>query len=189
LIDSNRDKIYRKHLGLREKIANTIWQAEFGNPDSELGTSSSKDIIKLLEKSAIFHKSDIKFILGGPPCQVYSIIGRSRMGDAARYDRRNFLFKFYFDIVNHFKPEFFLFENVPGIISAGNGRIFNMIAEHFDRIGYRFISGKFNDLNKNVLMASDFGVPQNRKRFIFIGIRNDMTIEYPEFNFDPVEKN
>lgn len=182
LIGLNREKIYKKYTGLKEKIEHTIWQAEFGDPEKELGTLSSKYIIKLLEKSAKLHKSDIHFILGGPPCQAYSLVGRSRMGEAARRDRRNFLFKFYYDLVRHFKPEFFLFENVPGIITASGGRIFNMIEEDFDRIGYKFISGNNDEIRKNIQISSNFGIPQSRKRFIFIGIKRGAKLKYPEFS-------
>lgn len=181
-ITQNREKIYQRHPGLKEEIENTIWQAEFGNPLREKNVHSAAHIIELLEKSAMFHNSDVNFILGGPPCQAYSIVGRSRMGEAARDDQRNYLFKYYYEVVKHFQPDFFLFENVPGIITANEGLIFKMIQEDFDKIGYEFLTGRNNSINKNIQLASNFGVAQNRKRFIFIGIRRGVKLEYPLFS-------
>ena len=184
LVHENKDKIYHKYSGLKEEIENTIWQAEFGEPE-EKNVSSSKEIIKLLERSANYHNSTIDFILGGPPCQAYSIIGRSRMGKAALSDKRNYLFKYYYDVVNHFKPKFFLFENVPGIITAHKGHIFERIKEDFERLGYDFIAGDYSDISeirKNIQPAFKFGVPQNRKRFIFLGINKKSNLSYPQFD-------
>lgn len=178
---ANREKIYQKNPGLKEKIENTIWQAEFGDLLTEKNVYLATYIIKLLEQSAKFHNSDVQFILGGPPCQAYSIVGRSRMGDAVRNDQRNYLFKYYYEVVKHFQPAFFLFENVPGIITANDGLIFKMIQEDFDKIGYDFLTGRNKDINKNIQLSSNFGVAQNRKRFIFIGIRRGVNLEYPLF--------
>lgn len=179
----NRRKIYQKYPGLENTIEHTIWQAEFGSPQKNQNASTSQKVIQHLEESVEFHKqTGIDFILGGPPCQVYSLVGRGRMKELAKDDERNFLFRFYFDIVKHFKPRFFLFENVPGILSARNGEIFKMIQDDFDKIGYAFVSGRNNgNIQKNIQNALDFGVPQNRKRLIFLGIRSDVALEYPLF--------
>jgi len=183
-LHENRERIYKKNSGLREEIENTVWQAEFGNPEKEKNVSSSTEIIKLLEKSLKFHDAEIDFILGGPPCQAYSLIGRSRMGEAAYNDKRNYFFKYYYDIVNHFQPKFFLFENVPGILTANDGIIFQMIKEDFENIGYSFLSGLHedaSDIRKNILSAYNLGVPQNRNRFIFLGIKKGVNLSYPKF--------
>ncbi len=185
IIKEHREKIYRKHPGLREKIENTVWHAAFGQPDKNGRNSSSNKIIELLIKSMKFNKiKKIDFILGGPPCQAYSIVGRNRMKEKVYNDERNFLFKFYYDIVKYFKPVFFLFENVPGIITARKGEIFEMIKKDFSRIKYNFISGydENGDIRKNIRNARHFGVAQNRKRFIFIGIRKDVILNYPIFD-------
>ncbi|MGE0087668.1 MAG: DNA cytosine methyltransferase [Desulfococcaceae bacterium] len=185
IIKEHREKIYRKHPGLREKIENTVWHEAFGQPDKNGRNSSSNQIIELLIKSMKFNKiKKIDFILGGPPCQAYSIVGRNRMKEKVYNDERNFLFKFYYDIVKYFKPVFFLFENVPGIITARKGEIFEMIKKDFSRIKYNFISGydENGDIRKNIRNARHFGVAQNRKRFIFIGIRKDVILNYPIFD-------
>lgn len=189
-IEPNRNKIYEKYPELKEEIDNTIWQAEFGNPQKNPGTFTSEEVIQHLEQSTKYHNAtEIDFILGGPPCQAYSLVGRARMKSDAKRDERNFLFTFYYDIVKHFRPIFFLFENVPGIISARNGEIFNRIKEDFDRIGYYFVSGR-NDGNirENIRDALDFGVPQVRKRLIFLGIKKGTNLKYPEFDTSKVDK-
>jgi DNA (cytosine-5)-methyltransferase 1 len=179
-IYQNREKIYKKFDDLKEIIDHTLWHAEFGNPVNDRNKMTSKEIIELLEKSAKFHNKEVNFILGGPPCQAYSLVGRSRIGSQVRNDKRNFLFKYYFNVVKHFEPAFFLFENVPGIVSANKGFIFEMIKEDFDAIGYDLKTGIHSDIQANIQVASDFGVPQNRKRFIFLGIRRGFNLEYPE---------
>ncbi|EHU5956421.1 DNA cytosine methyltransferase, partial [Campylobacter coli] len=67
---------------------------------------------------------NIDVIIGGPPCQAYSIIGRARMKNSIENDHRNYLYKYYVKFLNIFKPKIFVFENVPGIKSAGNGKYF-----------------------------------------------------------------
>lgn len=181
-IKQNRDELYKKFPDIKEIVNKTIWKAEFGDPEKENDVSSSSEIIEKLEKSIKFYNADIEFILGGPPCQVYSVVGRSRMGEKAQNDKRNYLFKYYYDVVEYFKPRFFLFENVPGIITANAGLIFNMLKEDFDRIGYDMITGPNGDIRKNIQVAQNFGVPQNRKRFIFLGLRRGEKITYPVSN-------
>ena len=181
-IYKNRDKIYHKNSGLEENIENTILQVEFGSNFKKQNVYPTDHIIKLLEESLLTTRNyDVNFILGGPPCQAYSVIGRSRMGKAIKNDKRNYLFKYYYEVVKHFQPQFFLFENVPGIITANDGLIFKMIQEDFDRIGYDFLTGRNEDINKNIQLASNFGIPQNRKRFIFLGVKRGVLLEYPFF--------
>jgi len=182
-ISKNREKIYKKFSGLKEEIEHIVWNAAFGNTDDNDNNFSSSEIIDILEKSSSFHRKSIDFIIGGPPCQAYSFIGRSRMGSQARKDKRNYLFKYYFNIVKHFQPTFFLFENVPGILSADNGSIFNLIQEDFSKIGYDLKTGVHKDIKKNVHNASNYGIPQNRKRFIFLGVRSNVELKYPEFPY------
>ena len=111
----------------------------------------------------------IDMIIGGPPCQAYSIAGRVRDKNRMCNDYRNYLFEHYLNIVNRYRPKVFVFENVPGILSAKpNGvLITNRIYEAFQDIGYDIIT----DLKKYAQVdASEYGVPQKRKRVFIIGI-------------------
>lgn len=112
----------------------------------------------------------VDVIVGGPPCQAYSIAGRIRDKNGMRDDYRNFLFETYIKIVDKFKPKLFVFENVLGLLSAkpGNVPIEDLIRKAFSDIGYTIT----NDLKKAAFDVSEFGIPQQRKRLIIIGINN-----------------
>lgn len=118
----------------------------------------NKDITKL-EISKIFklYKNNIDVIVGGPPCQGFSQKGKRK----TIHDERNFLFRYYFKVVKYVKPKYFLIENVPNILTAENGLFKNEIITLFESIGYL--------VSCDILKASDYGVPQNRRRAIIIG--------------------
>lgn len=123
-----------------------------------------------LEK--IVNNQSVDMISGGPPCQAYSLAGRIRDKNGMKDDYRNFLFESYIKIVNYFRPKIIVFENVEGILSAipTGEKITDLIRTGFDNIGYEIV----DDLKKHALLnLADFGVPQNRKRVIMIGIRRD----------------
>lgn len=111
----------------------------------------------------------IDVIIGGPPCQAYSLAGRIRDPYGMRNDYRNYLFESYIKILNHFKPNFFVFENVVGMLSAepDGTPIVRKIQDAFNEAGYDII----DDFKKAVFDVSDFGVPQHRKRVIILGIK------------------
>ena len=110
----------------------------------------------------------IDIIIGGPPCQAYSVAGRVRDEKGMRDDYRNYLFEHYLNVVNRYRPKVFVFENVPGILSAApdGTPITDLIRKGFDNIEYDII----NELKIAKVNASDFGVPQNRERMIIVGI-------------------
>ena len=110
----------------------------------------------------------IDVIIGGPPCQAYSIAGRVRDENGMKDDYRNYLFEHYLSVVNRYRPKLFVFENVPGILSAApSGEpITELITKGFESIGYEIIT----NLHSAVVNASDFGVPQNRHRVVIVGV-------------------
>lgn len=110
----------------------------------------------------------IDVIIGGPPCQAYSIAGRIRDKDGMKNDYRNYLFESYLKVVNRYKPKFFVFENVPGILSASpDGEpIIERIKKRFDECGYTIL----DNLKEAIIDVSEYGVPQNRKRIIILGV-------------------
>ncbi|QQR82993.1 DNA cytosine methyltransferase [Candidatus Peregrinibacteria bacterium] len=110
---------------------------------------------------------NVDVIIGGPPCQGFSISGK-RLTE----DPRNFLYKGFVNFVSYFKPKAFLMENVPNLIAMGGGKIKEKILEDFTSLGYT--------VSYKVLLASDYGVPQNRKRVVFIGLLNGKTFEFPK---------
>lgn len=103
-------------------------------------------------------------VFGGPPCQGFSMAGkRIRAKNSFLRDPRNFLFLEYVRIVSDLKPCVFVLENVPGILNYANGTIKDEIIDAFSEIGY--------SVSSKVLCAADYGVPQTRKRAVFIGNR------------------
>lgn len=184
-IEKDRNIIFEKYPNLKEKLDFEVLNKTFGKPKAEKGTTSSAQIIKLIKKSMAYNnENDVDIIIGGPPCQAYSLIGRGRMREAVKDDKRNFLFRYYKDIVNYFKPRLFVFENVPGILNANNGEIFKSIRRSFARIGYILSSGPSMNHSENILDAQDFGVYQSRKRMILIGFKKSEFpdgINYPNF--------
>lgn len=114
----------------------------------------------------------IDIIIGGPPCQAYSIAGRVRDENGMADDYRNYLFEHYLAIVDRYKPDLFIFENVPGILSAAphGKKVSEIISREFSKKGYEITK----DLKGAVVNAADYNVPQNRKRVILVGIRREI---------------
>ena len=117
----------------------------------------------------------IDVVIGGPPCQAYSLAGRIRDPHGMRNDYRNYLFESYIRILEHFRPAFFVFENVVGMLSAmpDGTPIVDKIEKAFNEAGYCVI----DNFKKAVFDVADFGIPQHRKRVIILGVRNDMGIQ------------
>ena len=114
----------------------------------------------------IIGEQKVDLIVGGPPCQGMSLSGPRKFDDP-----RNKLYLSYIRLVQEMQPTAFVIENVIGIVSLFKGQIKDTIIEEFSKMGYK--------VQFKVLLASDYGVPQNRKRVIFVGTRND-GFEYPE---------
>lgn len=130
-----------------------------GWKDKQYGTSIGLD--------NTIGNSNVDIIIGGPPCQTYSI-ARRQDKNLIKNDYRNFLFESYLKVVEHYKPKAFVFENVPGILSANpTGKpIIKIIKKSFNKAGYIII----DDLSKAIIDFSEYGVPQNRKRIIILGL-------------------
>jgi len=125
-------------------------------------------------------KKKVNLIIGGPPCQAYSIAGRAQDPGSMKDDYRNYLFESFVKVVDEFKPEVFVFENVPGLLSAcpGNKPVTERIYNAFRSIGYEIRNPE--SLKKSVYTASDLGVPQKRNRVIIIGVRAKSKIKLEE---------
>lgn len=115
----------------------------------------------------------IDVIVGGPPCQAYSLVGRAVKNDGMANDPRNYLYLLYCKALKKYKPEMFVFENVPGLLTANKGRYFQDMQDAFRDVGY--------ELDFKILNAANFGVLQNRRRVILIGWRRESAHVYPKF--------
>lgn len=136
----------------------------FGGWTNDVDFGSNKGLDYFVNKA---HGIDV--IIGGPPCQAYSIAGRVRDEKGMADDYRNFLFEHYLSIVDRYQPDLFIFENVPGILSAAphGVKVSEVIPREFLKKGYVIT----NNLPGAILNAADYNVPQNRKRIIMVGIR------------------
>ena len=123
-------------------------------------------LLNPLEVEQEYSLGPLDVIIGGPPCQGFSVAGK-RIID----DDRNKLYKAFVRFVDYFHPKAFVMENVPNILSIGGGAIRDAILQDFSQLGYT--------ISFKVLTASDYGVPQNRRRAIFVGLRNGKTYEFP----------
>lgn len=138
--------------------------------NKEISDETLADIFIKVDK--LKGNKQVDFIIGGPPCQAYSIVGRARDPKNMKKDPRNFLYKYYLQFLKRYEPKMFVFENVPGILSAQNGIHLENILKGIDKAGYKI------ELKK--LKASDYGVLQNRERVIIVGWRKELNLKYPE---------
>ena len=136
---------------------------------------TDEDIIEQIEFE--ISNSEVDLLIGGPPCQSFSSLGRAKDENGMQDDPRNYLFESYEKILNHFTPKVFVFENVTGLLTAklGKEKTVNLILRRLGK-DYKLIK----DPNKMVLNSCDYGVPQVRKRVILIGVRKDIKIEPTE---------
>lgn len=133
---------------------------------------TDSDIVKRI--SEVVGDNEVDIIIGGPPCQSFSTLGKAKDNNNMQDDPRNYLFENYVKVLNYFKPKFFVFENVTGLLDTKikGKRIFGLILK---RLRYRY--KVLDDESVIVLNATNYGVPQERKRVILIGVRKDIDIE------------
>lgn len=127
--------------------------ANHKNTKMIVGDITSLDLEDTFGKMA----GKVDVVIGGPPCQGFSQKGQRK----TIHDERNFLFKYYVSVVELVKPKYFVMENVPNLLTAEGGYFRHEIEELFNKLGY--------SLEYGVLNASDYGVPQNRRRAVIIG--------------------
>jgi DNA (cytosine-5)-methyltransferase 1 len=152
--DLNKDNILHFDIQRTEELINGFCDSVYG---SNVGLDD------------LVGDNNVDLIVGGPPCQAYSIAGRVRDVNGMQDDYRNFLFESYVKLVDHYKPKAFVFENVEGILSAKPGgiSIVKRIKKAFNEIGYEIT----DNLRSNALFDTSFyNVPQKRKRVIIFGV-------------------
>ncbi|MET2045151.1 DNA (cytosine-5-)-methyltransferase [Enterococcus faecalis] len=154
-----RDELYKSiPINLMNKIINC-----------EISCSTINNLIK-----KIIDLSDgetIDGIIGGPPCQAYSTIGRARNEKKKTEDERIYLYKYYSKFLEQFNPKFFIFENVKGLLSYKdqyNEKLLPKIIQEFESIGY--------DISYKIINSAEYEVPQKRERLFIFGIRKDLKI-------------
>lgn len=148
--------------GFKSVLAIDNWQDaldtyKHNNPSGNPVKVDLTDVdVERIAKEQGIKKVDL--IIGGPPCQGFSIAGKHIIEDV-----RNKLYKSFVSFVEYYSPTAFVMENVPNILSIGEGAVRESILADFRALGY--------NVDYKVLTASDYGVPQNRKRAIFVGLK------------------
>jgi DNA (cytosine-5)-methyltransferase 1 len=173
----NKLGIYKQYL--QGFITRNELIENFGIPQEVLKSVINKEISdKTIE--SIFQSIDERLLgrspdllIGGPPCQAYSIVGRARDPNKMKEDPRNHLYLYYVEFLKKYQPKVFVFENVPGILSANNGSQLGKIFDAIKAVGY--------NVEYKVLNSKNFNVLQDRKRVIIIGSRLDLDFQYPDF--------
>jgi DNA (cytosine-5)-methyltransferase 1 len=174
LSSTNQIDIYNSYLNgkisrneLYDKIPSSILDSII---NMMISSENNKFIFEKID--TILQGDSIDLIIGGPPCQAYSHIGRAALKHKID-DPRKKLYIEYGKFLKKYQPKIFIFENVPGLKSSDKGLHYKNLKEYFREIGYI--------VEDKLLNALDFGVMQNRKRLILIGWREEINFEYPVF--------
>lgn len=184
LKSQKKEFIYHSYLSgqiTRNELYSEIPLSIIGSVlNEEINKESLPRIFNAVDSNLKGKKLDL--IVGGPPCQAYSIVGRSRDKNGMQGDKRNYLYSFYAEFLEKYQPSYFVFENVLGLLSAKDKHgIF-----YFDKM-----KKKFNDcgyvVEHKIIDASEYGIPQKRKRVILIGKRGSSTDFYPKILKSEIE--
>lgn len=172
-----------KQAGISPLLANE-WVPQFAetykinHPDTEVIVGDVREVSETnLKRKLGVSDGEVDLVVGGPPCQGFSINAPIRTLD----DERNHLFKDFLRVVSSIKPKAVLIENVPGIVSLGCGTVVEQIYKELQAMGYA--------IKHRILFAGHYGVPQMRFRTVFIGIRNfkgDISFPDPQYNANAV---
>lgn len=146
--------------------------------NSSIGPDQNRQIHR--EIASLKNGSSIDLIIGGPPCQAYSLVGRARSKDGMKGDPRNLLYVQYAGYLEKYEPKMFVFENVMGLLSANSGSYLDAMQNLFMKKGY--------DLQIYKVDASDFGVLQKRLRVIIVGRKVGLGIPIPDLESKKVKQ-
>jgi DNA (cytosine-5)-methyltransferase 1 len=162
-------KAYLKQEISRESFYELLGERPFESViQAEISWETIADIFERIDK--LLGKRQLDIILGGPPCQAYSVAGRARDPESMTNDRRNFLYQYYAEFLRRYSPRYFVFENVLGLLSAGQSAYFEEMKSLFRYCGY--------EMDWKVLNASDYGVLQDRRRVFLVGKRGTQSFTF-----------
>ena len=177
LVKEGKESIYYKYLAgtlSREELYSTVPKEVI---DSVIQEEISKDTLpEIFDRIDKMLKGEhVNLIIGGPPCQAYSLAGRSRDPNRMQGDKRNYLYILYAEFLDYYQPEYFVFENVIGLISAKDEHgesYLNKMETLFREKGY--------ETELKVLDATEYGILQKRRRVIIIGKKGTTKGFYPD---------
>lgn len=184
----SKDELFLRHPKEAEAAENEAWKATLG--DTPAGTVDDR-ISEALDGKGEW------VLIGGPPCQAYSLAGRSRMAQEQKKhlkDIKHFLYEEYLRIIEEHQPALFVMENVKGLLSAvvpdETGSMFEKILKDLQRPGYKIYSlstkpekyledgsPKYKSSADFLIKSERYGIPQSRHRVILLGIRSDLDVQ------------
>lgn len=173
IIEATKDMSYEERIKYVERLyentkkPNYVKQSYLANHGKE-GLTWYEDV-RFIDGG--LYKDQIDLFVGGSPCQSFSTYGKKK----GLEDTRGTLFFFYANLIKEIRPKAFVYENVPGLLSHDKGRTWEKIQEVFDDLGY--------DIKKDILNASDYGLPQHRQRVFVVGFDRKLGIcdyEFPK---------
>ncbi len=175
--ESAKEKVVLFDIQMTHELINGNWSdltIQHYGPDNS-------DIVKEKGLKGVVGNKHVDLIIGGPPCQAYSIHGRATDKNSMNNDYRNFLFESFCKVVDAFRPELFVFENVAGLLSAKPGGIpvRDRIYDAFTKIGYEIRTPE--NMPSALYDAAMFEVPQHRPRVIIVGVRKDSKLSLDDF--------
>lgn len=142
--------------------------------NKEISDETIEGIFNQIDSNIPGENKNVDIIIGGPPCQAYSLVGRARDPNGMKEDPRNHLYLQYVKFLKKYKPKMFVFENVPGIYSANNSTQMGKIEKAINDAGYKIGHNK-------ILNSKNFNVLQDRKRVIIIGWLKELNFDCPLF--------
>ena len=158
----------------RSELYEMIPESEISSViNAEISEESLPEIFAHIDE--LIDEQPLDLIIGGPPCQAYSLVGRARDKNRMQTDKRNYLYIHYVEFLKKYQPRYFVFENVGGLLSAKSPdgvSYFGSMQKLFSEAGY--------ETEYRVLSADDYGVLQKRKRIILVGRKGDEPGFYPE---------
>ena len=141
--------------------------------NKEIGEKTLPELFRKIDE--LLDGQSLDIIVGGPPCQSYSLVGRSRDSNRMRGDHRNYLYIYYAQFLKRYKPRYFVFENVLGLLSANNsgGQLYlDNMRQTFRDAGY--------ETEYQVLAGFKYGILQNRRRIVLVGKKGVTSGFYPK---------
>lgn len=168
--DISREQFYKD---IPQEVLDTVIHAP-------IGAETNNFIFNQIERNLNGNK-EVDLIIGGPPCQAYSLVGRARSENNMKSDPRNYLYVQYAEYLQRFQPKMFVFENVIGLKSAGDGVYLKNMEKLFNKKGY--------SIELFTVNARNFGVLQNRRRIIIIGYKMDFLPNIPDLDNYTNESN
>lgn len=176
----SREIILNRFPDLRKSISHRVIKAT-------LGKDGTERILEKIESSKKYHDAP-KFhvLLGGPPCQPYSLVGRARDPFRMENDERHYLYRYYLKVIESVQPDFFLYENVPGLFTArAEGKeVFARILNDFSSLNPPYeitppLEQIYEDPSSYILDSANFHIPQSRRRLILIGYKKSLEQQNP----------